>query len=232
MRKTLRRVISHAVRLYKLRILRDSLTVTVDKWFTDNGDATLRLEYPLTGNSIVFDVGGYKGEWSTEIANRYNPYIFIFEPVPKYSYAIVTKFSSNTKVKVYNFGLSDRDAIEKMSLREDGSSCHSAGKNQIDVALRDVSRFLDELRVDRIDLMKINIEGGEYRLLKRMIEKGITERCGDIQVQFHEFYPNAALLRSDIRKCLEKTHFITYDYPFVWENWRRKEVVGQVPISL
>ena len=38
------------------------------RWFKDKGDKTLRLEYPLLdSNSIVFDVGGYVGDF----ANKY-----------------------------------------------------------------------------------------------------------------------------------------------------------------
>ena len=35
----------------------------VERWFADDGDNTLRLNYPLDENSVVFDVGAYKGAW-------------------------------------------------------------------------------------------------------------------------------------------------------------------------
>ena len=31
----------------------------VDRWFGDNGDHTLRLDYPLNEDSVVLDLGGY-----------------------------------------------------------------------------------------------------------------------------------------------------------------------------
>ena len=89
--------------------------------------------------------------------------------------------------------------------------------------LKDIFSFLNKEGINKIDLIKINIEGGEYPLLKRMIETNIIEKCNDIQVQFHNFYPNAITLRNEIRDSLQKTHFLTYDYPFVWENWRKKK---------
>ena len=34
-------------------------------WLRADGDRTFRLDYPdLNESSIVFDIGGYKGEWS------------------------------------------------------------------------------------------------------------------------------------------------------------------------
>jgi hypothetical protein len=34
--------------------------------------------------------------------------------------------------------------------------------------------------------------------------------------------PNAIAEREEIRRRLEETHTLSYDYPFVWESWRRK----------
>ena len=60
-------------KLYKIYILKDEFTIEVKKWFADHGDQTLRLEYPeLNSDSIVFDVGGYSGDFSEAIIERYN----------------------------------------------------------------------------------------------------------------------------------------------------------------
>jgi hypothetical protein len=53
-----------------------------------------------------------------------------------------------------------------------------------------------------------------------MLDTGITAKCRDIQVQFHDFVPDAEIRRDEIRRALSATHHLTYDYPFVWENWR------------
>ena len=45
--------------LYKRHIQRDPFLWEVSRWFRHNGDDTLRLDYPLTANSVVFDVGGF-----------------------------------------------------------------------------------------------------------------------------------------------------------------------------
>ena len=72
-------------KLYKIYILKDEFTIQVKKWFADRGDQTLRLEYPeLTSDSIVFDLGGYLGDFSAAIVERYNCKIYIFEPHPEY----------------------------------------------------------------------------------------------------------------------------------------------------
>ena len=49
-------------------------------WFQNNGDKTLRLNYPLTDKSIVLDLGGYEGQWASDIFSRYCCFIHVFEP--------------------------------------------------------------------------------------------------------------------------------------------------------
>ena len=46
-------------------------TIMADKWFDIKGDKTLRLQYPLNEESIVFDLGGYHGQWASDIFNKY-----------------------------------------------------------------------------------------------------------------------------------------------------------------
>ncbi len=191
-------------------------------WLKIQGDKTLRLNYDLNDNSLVFDVGGYEGQWTSDIFSKYCCFIYVFEPVKKFSEKIEKRFNLNKKIKVFNFGLSDSNFSAPISLSEDSSSIYKKSNDHQNAKFLDIYDFISKNRIDTIDLIKINIEGGEYLLLKRMIETKIAEKCHNIQVQFHTFYPRAKELRSEIRKSLQKTHTLIYDYAFVWENWKKK----------
>lgn len=182
----------------------------------------LFLEHPLDTNSIVFDVGGYMGEWSYQIAKWYDPHIFVFEPVPAFYQAACKRFQSNSKVKLWNLGLSDKNEHLNINVATYRSSIYGDGKNHIEIELRDIAEIIRESGVSQIDLMSINIEGGEYLLLDRMIETGIVEKCLNIQIQFHKIAPDSPARRLAICETLKKTHYPTYEFPFTWENWRRK----------
>jgi len=67
--------------------------------------------------------------------------------------------------------------------------------------------------------VKINIEGGEYEVLYRLINSGYVKKCKNLQIQFHVFVKDCAIRREEIRSKLLETHHLTYDYPFTWENW-------------
>jgi len=71
--------------------------------------------------------------------------------------------------------------------------------------------------------MKINIEGGEYDLLSYIIGKGLHKSIKNIQVQFHKVDGLLWEVRStSIQRQLMKTHELTWQTPFVWENWSLK----------
>jgi FkbM family methyltransferase len=135
---------------------------------------------------------------------------------------IVKRFQFNPKVKVYDCGISDHDGNAQIAELNNSSSIHRSAGTRLQIRLRDIARVLKEDAIHKIDLIKINIEGEEYPVLRRMLECGIVPLCTDIQVQFHTFYPNAETLRNEIREALSKTHFVTYDYPFMWENWHKR----------
>jgi len=195
---------------------------TLTKWYRENGEQSRRFNYPLNSDSTVFDIGGYRGNFVREIVARYNPRVYVFEPVPQFFEHLVGEFGANPKIRICDYGLSDVDSVSPMAIADEGSTIYMTGGMRKMVRLRDIQNVVRELGISRIDLIKINIEGGEYKLLRRMLETNLISACQDIQVQFHSFYPNSQRLRSEIRRSLQQTHFVTYDYPFVWENWRMR----------
>jgi FkbM family methyltransferase len=193
------------------------------KWFSDRGDDTLRLDYELDENSVVFDIGGYKGEFVSSIFNKYGSLIYVFEPVPEYYNIIIRKFSQNRKVLSYCFGLSAKSGETRISLADNSSSLFINGRNTIDIKLKSITEFIEENKIEKIDLAKINIEGSEYDLLESLIQNGLIERFRNIQVQFHDFIiPNARTRMNAIQQELSKTHELTWQYEFIWENWKLK----------
>jgi hypothetical protein len=60
-------------------------------------------------------------------------------------------------------------------------------------------------------------------VLEALIAANLLHLFKDIQVQFHDFViPNAKARMEEIQTALSKTHTLTYQYEFVWENWTLK----------
>jgi FkbM family methyltransferase len=190
------------------------------KWFADKGDKTHRLNYTLTKNSIVFDVGGLEGTFVESIHQKFGCKVYVFEPVPAYFQGIVDRFSTNPNITVINKAIAHKGG--EMALCVDGDKSGFFGKGsmtQVDCLTLD--KAMSELHVQQIDLLKLNIEGAEYDVLDHMIKNKITDKCKNIQVQFHTFVPDYQNKYDTIADELSKTFRLTYRYPFIWENWER-----------
>lgn len=195
----------------------------VQPWFAVKGDETLRLDYDLNEASVVFDVGGYKGEFATLMVEKFNPTIYIFEPINAFFDIIKDKLCDNKKVHAFHYGLSGKDEEMKISLSENSSSVFLGGENVETIQLKSIVNFIKNNNITHIDLIKINIEGGEYELLESLIENECITYFKNIQVQFHDFlFDNAKERMNKIQESLSKTHELTYQYEFVWENWKLK----------
>jgi FkbM family methyltransferase len=194
-----------------------------DLWLLAKGDQTLRLDYDLQDDSLVFDVGGYDGNWSNEIFTRYSCKIHIFEPIAEFADNIVKRFVGNPNIFIHWFGLANETKEFPMAILAEGSSIFRQGELMQAIKLVRAIDFINEKQIEKIDLMKINIEGGEYDLLEHLIKVNFIKNINHIQVQFHDFMPDAHTRMIKIQEALKITHYPTYQYRFVWENWRKKD---------
>ena len=216
------RYVRYITRLFKTYLLRDRFLLAAKQWFKDDGDNTLRLQYELNEGSTVFDIGGFYGNFAQQIHQMYGSSIYVFEPVNAFYKELEIKFRGVGNVKLFKFGLSNVNSQAEINLDHDGSSLHQTGCYKEIITLISIEEFIREHDIKNIDLMKINIEGGEYEILPVLLESGLIKQVKNIQIQFHDFIPNAIEKREKIRGELSKTHELTYDYYFIWENWKLK----------
>ena len=94
----------------------------VQLWKLLDGENNFRLNYDIVDSDIVMDLGGYKGDWTKSIFEKYNCNVLIFEPVEDFYEEIKNKFSEEEKVKAFKFGLGSKNSSENIFLSGDSSS--------------------------------------------------------------------------------------------------------------
>lgn len=206
-----------------LRIIYNTKTRSRFLWNLKKGDTNLTLNYPLSQNSIVIDVGAYKGEFIEKLNKKHKPIIHALEPIEEYSNYLKKKFLKQTNIKVHNFGLLDKTIELKISNLGAGSSIYNRkeGSTEQTISLKSMIQFVEEEQIKEIQLLYLNIEGSEYQLLSHIIETGLIVNIKHLQVQFHNYIDNAKHERKRIRKELKKTHYCVFNFPFIWERWDR-----------
>ena len=197
----------------------------------DNPEILFDVDLPE--GAAVLDVGAYIGEWSEKVLQRAaergpsDLLVHAFEPEPHAFTRLEAGVGQDRRVHLHPVGLGGRDRAEQLAIGGPGSSVFIDGDTPgflgaADIELRDAGPMLSSLGVDRFDLVKINIEGGEFELLDRLHHSGWLARMGTVIIQFHEFGPDAYRGRRRNRKDLARTHRCTWNYAWVYERWDPK----------
>jgi len=211
---------------YDVYIKHDQKRITYYKYL-DEGGELLRSDYRLTKEALVIDVGGYIGDFVAEMVRKFDCRVDVFEPVAEYSAKIRRRFSSNSKVRVVQAGFGVSEKHEFINVEGLGSSVFGGeGGAATKEKIRVISAvdYIMSQGYPMVDLMKINIEGGEYELLNSILDNhDLVKKIRYFQIQFHDFVPNAQKMRDEIRKKLSDTHKLMWDFPFIWESWEIKE---------
>jgi len=195
------------------------MEIELKKYYNAGGEE-LRYDYIFDNDSIIFDLGGYEGEWASQIYSRFRSKIYVFEVYKPYAEAISKRFKYNPDIHIFAFGLSSKNGVATIAVNENSTSLYTETGNKVSIELVSAAEFIKKNNISSIDLMKINIEGAEYDLLDHLIETGYHKIIKNLQIQFHNFVPDAIQRMNTIREKLSATHSTTYQFDFVWENWK------------
>jgi len=194
------------------------------KWFELKGDETLALDWPLDENSHVWEIGGYEGRWAQQIWDKFHCHITIFEPQFWAVERLLKRFEGNEKIDIRPYGLWTQKIILALgNYHTDGASLvKDDGREEKQLGIfRD---YYYEIYGSRfpIDLMLMNIEGGEFALLPAMIASGIIANFNYFWCQFHPDESGNVDVLHYIENGMKKTHDLLWDcYPTA-VAWRKK----------
>ena len=189
----------------------------------------------LNNQSIyIFDIGAHKGETIQLFIKNFNiNRIYSFEPnLNLYEFLIKKKEFISDKIKIFNLGFGLNSEIKELSIFQDTSSStlnrlnenteyfkrkkkfmslffnkdNFVAKKQ-NVKIYNLSKFINEKSIQRIDILKIDTEGYEYNILKGIDEKDF-KKIRFIYFEHHyDLMINKGYKFSNIKKLLEKNNF-------------------------
>jgi FkbM family methyltransferase len=153
----------------------------------------------LSAESVVYSVGiGTNVSFDLGLLSGFVREVQAFDPTPR-SLEWVAKQQLPTGLRIHPYGVSDFDGIATFAppVREDHVSYRMAAETGPDCVEAPVFRLTTLMRMlghESIDLLKLDIEGGEYAVLDDVLKCGIAVR--QICVEFHHRWPGVGVAKT------------------------------------
>jgi len=187
----------------------------------NNGDQRTNGEYHfmniikknLADNAVIFDAGANLCEWTLEFCKIMtgNFTVYAFEPAPRtfeHLRKTISNRISNGRIIPVNMALSDYPGEAELFITGDLAGTNSLHHRQAEslgvkviksekVKICTGDKFCFEKKIEAIDLLKIDTEGHEIKVLKGF-ETMLTEsRIGCIQFEYGGCWLDARIQLSD-----------------------------------
>lgn len=171
----------------------------------------------LTEKSQVLILGGYKGDSTLHIYNEFNCHVKVLEPIEDYANEIASRINFPSKITIERCAASSNAEGLLLNLGGERTSQFVQSEQVVNVESRDIALLVQGMR--QVDLLEMNIEGGEYEVLNRLISTDNITRISTILVQFHNLGLISELERSKLRNSMNLTHENIFTFDWVWERW-------------
>jgi FkbM family methyltransferase len=177
----------------------------------------------INSNSIIYSVGiGNDITFDLSVISKYGTKIFAFDPTPEVKDWLGAQQLPGQFV-YSDVALSDTDGHMRFYKPENPnyishSFAEINSRNEyVDVPAKRLTTIMKELGHDHIDILKIDIEGAEYPVLKDILQSGI--KIGQILVEYHHFFDSFSITDTEESvKLLNDHHYkIFYISPLGYE---------------
>ncbi|MCU7819399.1 MAG: FkbM family methyltransferase [gamma proteobacterium symbiont of Lucinoma myriamae] len=152
----------------------------------------------LTQDSIIYSVGvGEDISFDLALIDAFDLEIHAFDPTPK-SIKWVKKQGFTSKFIMHEFGLSDFDGM--LTFRPPENTEHvsyttlerpSTNDDAISLPVKRLATIMKELRHSKLDVLKMDIEGSEYLVIKDIEMTDIRPK--QLLIEFHHRFPNVGI---------------------------------------
>jgi len=125
----------------------------------------------LQDGMTVLDIGANVGFYALHFARKVGPQgkVYAFEPIPEYFNRLKEHIVLNnaTNIVPVPVALLDQKGVAKMSIASgDSSLFHHESDQFVDVPLTTLDNFVAENQIDRVDAIKLDVEGAELHVIR------------------------------------------------------------------
>jgi FkbM family methyltransferase len=219
--KSLLSYIPHAIAKKIIRLLMESQGLGSGARVQTSGELNaIRHSFRRKkGNALtIFDVGANRGEYSIALSGLFpTARIYAFEPSPNTFKLLVNEVSGVSQIDAVNIGFGNEN--ETTSLYKENSIARIASLTELEVTnseftervrIRRLDDYLKDAEIQRIDLLKIDVEGHEWDVLQGAISTLKSGKVFSIQFEFGEFNIDTRILFRTIFRFLKEAGYTVF----------------------
>ena len=184
-----------------------------------NGESLLMQRFLKPGH-IVFDVGANKGNWSFP-ALQAEPRIRLlsFEPLEPVYEILKNLLADYPNVETFQCALDEQNGkssffyypkISEMSGFYNRKILHDLEAQEITVKTEKLDDFCSNRKISRIDFLKIDTEGAEWKVLNGAKGLIANHQIRAIQFEYGGTYLDAKITLEQVMKFLTKNQYVIF----------------------
>ncbi|CAN7550204.1 FkbM family methyltransferase [Bosea sp. LjRoot9] len=203
--------------LYKVANLYKKTYNNLNYDMNTNGEYYLLDRLSTAEMKTVLDVGANKGDYTLACLSRFkDANVHSFEIAPP-TYQKLTNNVSSKRVKLNNFGLSNKDGSFYLNYNPDddgssslveGSNIHDGNWSKIQVNVIRGDDYCKNECINSVDLLKVDVEGAEHLVFDGFSESFEKNMISTVQFEFGMVNIYSKFLLKDFYDLFSKHGFV------------------------
>lgn len=173
--------------------------------------------YRLKNKDVILDMGAYHGIFSFYVLSKNpNTTIYAFEPDP-ISFKVLCENITRNRIKnIIPINKANWHVNQKLKLKQNKRGSQISDKG-IDINSINIPTFTKKYDINKIDFVKMDIEGAEIEVVKDMLQKGYYANTNYAIASYHiinnkktKYALESLFLEKGIKTKSENEHLTTY----------------------
>ncbi len=164
--------------------------------------------FKVKEGDIVMDIGANVGAFSFSALKQNIKHLYAIEPSSILLPTLKKNLKSNIKVDIINSRIGDKEETNQTLTEEEGINIYDNANSLYSTTT--FSQLIKDYKIENIDFLKCDCEGGEYSVFNKENQKWILENVKKIAGEFHLWGVPSALDNFYIFRDLYLTDKVKY----------------------